>query len=275
MPAPVLWSSRACTITALRPPGRYQKRGSGRRARCISWTTFASRRCCSSACGMATRSRSTYVGEEEVVRPDGRRAVALGPGPRRVALARVDDRARQVVRERGRVPAGRAHAAQRDRGMRGGRGRVRVERRDDRGAARRVAVGRRRGTGSSARRCPRRVRRRCPPEVRVGERPAGGRQAQQARELWVRTHGDQVAAAVHEAREQRDLGGGERHLAEDRHVVRREQRGRQLGDVDGAIAVEPFGREDLDVVAAERAGRAGHDQDRSARALVGRRRGGR
>ena len=79
---------------------------------------------------------------EEVVRADARDAVPLLARPGRVALARVDDRAREVVRERGRLAAARADRAERD-GRVGRRGRrSRVERRDRRRAVEGVPVGR-------------------------------------------------------------------------------------------------------------------------------------
>ena len=61
--------------------------------------------------------------------------------PGGVALARVDDRAREVVRERGRLAAARPDRAQRHGRVRRRRRRVRVQRRDRRGAVQRVAVG--------------------------------------------------------------------------------------------------------------------------------------
>ena len=94
--------------------------------------------------------------EEQVVGADRRRAVALLAGPRRVALARLDDRLGEVVGERGGVAAVAADAAHRHRGVGGRRVRVRVEAGDRLGAAVcRVAVGASRGIGSSGRRCRR------------------------------------------------------------------------------------------------------------------------
>ena len=79
---------RPCpTSTALSERGKYQKRGSGLRWRFIVSIRLASRRCCSSACGIETLSRFDPVGHrdaaEQLVRADrerGRRAT--GP-PRR------------------------------------------------------------------------------------------------------------------------------------------------------------------------------------------------
>jgi len=61
---------------------------------------------------VVTRGRAV----EQVVGADRRRAVALLPDPRRVALAGQDDRPREVVRERGRGAAVRADVARRQRG---------------------------------------------------------------------------------------------------------------------------------------------------------------
>ena len=122
--------------------GRYQRRGTGLRSSPIKVTRLASRRCCSSACGIATLSRSTQSGcrsprlgpEEQVVGPDRRDAVAFLAGPRRVALARVDDRAAEVVGERGRLAAVDADRPEGHGGAQRRRRRVRVQRRDGGGA---------------------------------------------------------------------------------------------------------------------------------------------
>ena len=53
--------------------------------------------------------------EEQIVGANRRQAVAVLAGPRRIALARVDDRSREVVGERRRLAAVRADAAQRHR----------------------------------------------------------------------------------------------------------------------------------------------------------------
>ena len=78
---------------------------------------------------------------EEVVGADADDAVAFLAHPGRVALARVDDRARKVVGERGGLAAARADRAQRDGGVGRRRRRVRVQRRDRGRAVERVAVG--------------------------------------------------------------------------------------------------------------------------------------
>ena len=59
---PLPWSSPVMTTTAFSPRGKYQKRGSGLRSRFIWPIRLASRRCCSSACGIATLLRSTQSG---------------------------------------------------------------------------------------------------------------------------------------------------------------------------------------------------------------------
>ena len=65
-------------------------------------TRLASRRCCSSACGIATLAKFDPVGEEQVVGADrALLVVALLALPGRVALPRVDHRAREVVGEGG------------------------------------------------------------------------------------------------------------------------------------------------------------------------------
>ena len=56
------WLSEVMTTTALSLRGKYQKRGSGLRSRFTWRIRFASRRCCSSACGIATLSRFTQSG---------------------------------------------------------------------------------------------------------------------------------------------------------------------------------------------------------------------
>ena len=84
---------------------------------------LASRRCCSSAWGIATLFKSTqsawgshgrYVAVVQVVRADRRRHRPAPDRPERIALARVDDGGGQVVGEGGRLSAVAAHAAQRD-----------------------------------------------------------------------------------------------------------------------------------------------------------------
>ncbi len=54
---PLAWSSPVMTTAAFLPLGRYQNLGNGLES--ISWIRLASRRCCSSACGMAILFGST------------------------------------------------------------------------------------------------------------------------------------------------------------------------------------------------------------------------
>ena len=58
-------------------------------------------------------------------------------------------------------------------------------------------------------------------DLQIGVRQRGRliAQPEQAGELLVGTHGNQVAAVRHPVREHRDLVGRERHLAENRDVV--------------------------------------------------------
>ena len=111
---PLAWSSPVMTTTAFLPCGKYQKRGSGLRVagsscRSGSRAAAAARRPAGSRpCRESTQSGWTSPAWR---RRTGRRsgsarpAVALLAGPRRIALARVDDRAREVVGERGRLAA--------------------------------------------------------------------------------------------------------------------------------------------------------------------------
>ena len=93
----------------------------------MSVIRFASSRCCSSACGIAILFVSSQSGWTSPAfapkkRSSGRipdDAVALLARPGRVPLARVDDRAGEVVGERRRLAAARADRAERH-------GRVRV-----------------------------------------------------------------------------------------------------------------------------------------------------
>ena len=59
---PEAWSSPVMTMTAFSSRGKYQNRGSGMTSRAMRVIRFASSRCCSSACGMATLLRSTQSG---------------------------------------------------------------------------------------------------------------------------------------------------------------------------------------------------------------------
>jgi hypothetical protein len=59
---PTAWSSPVITIAALKSWGKYQKRGIGLRSLERSVTRFASRRCCSSACGIGSLPTLTQSG---------------------------------------------------------------------------------------------------------------------------------------------------------------------------------------------------------------------
>ena len=61
-PAAAVWSSPVMTTTARSPRGKYQKRGIGMRSALMCVMRFASSRCCSSACGIATLLRFTQSG---------------------------------------------------------------------------------------------------------------------------------------------------------------------------------------------------------------------
>ena len=108
-------------------------------------------------------------------------------------------------------------------------------------------------------------------DVAVGERVRGVGEPEQPGELRVRVHGDQVAARLNPVAEHLRLGGGERLVAEDRHVVGVEHRRRNVREIGRGEFVQPLGAKDLGVVAAERVGGAGDHQDRAAGALVRRR----
>ena len=111
-------------------------------------------------------------------------------------------------------------------------------------------------------------------EVRV--RQVGPRvgQAEQAGEVGIGPHGDEVAAAVDPGREHRRLRGADGDVAEDDDVVVGEQRGVDGGDVDRVERVQALVPQDLDVVAAERVGRrrrrrgSGHPGPRPAAAAA-------
>ncbi len=60
--APLAWSSPVMITAALSPRGRYQKRGIGFLSAVSVPSRLTSRRCCSSACGIATLLRSTQLG---------------------------------------------------------------------------------------------------------------------------------------------------------------------------------------------------------------------
>jgi hypothetical protein len=59
---PTAWSSPVITTTAFSPRGRYQNRGSGFLSALIVTIMFTSRRCCSSACGIAIFDVSSQSG---------------------------------------------------------------------------------------------------------------------------------------------------------------------------------------------------------------------
>ena len=130
------------TTAAFSPRGRYQKRGSGLRSAFICRIRLREQALL--LVGLRDGDlvevdpvglRVAGLAEEEVVGANRRDAVAFLPGPGGVALARVDDRAGQVVGERRGLPAVRTDAAQGHRRVGGGRRGVRVQRGD--GATRR------------------------------------------------------------------------------------------------------------------------------------------
>ena len=212
---PLPWSSPVSTTAAFPPRGRYQKRGSGVRSRFICVMRLASRRCCSSACGIATLLRSQPVGRRTGRRSGSRLglAVALLAGPGEVALARVDDRAREVVGEGGGLAAGRADAAQGDGGVARSRWRRRSTASPPRGApAERVGSAVPWNCIVSAVMPAPGAERRRDPQVAVGQLAGVGAQAEQAGEPRVGPHRDEVAAVVHPVGQQRRLGVGQRGL---------------------------------------------------------------
>ena len=80
--------------------------------------------------------------------------------------------------------------------------------------------------------------------------PPGRRDAEQAEELRVGPHGDQVPAGVDPAGQVRHLPGRERRLAEHDDVVVREQRRVERRDVRRRIRVQALGLKNLGQVAA-------------------------
>ena len=127
--------------TARSSRGKYQKRGSGLRSSVHLQNQVGEQALL--LVGLRNRDLGEVdpVGEEQIVGADRRRAVAFLSGPGRVALTRVDDRARQIVGECRRLAAVAADAAQRDGRIGGRRRRARVQRRQLGRAAERVAVG--------------------------------------------------------------------------------------------------------------------------------------
>ncbi len=105
---PCAWSSPVMTTTAFSPRGRYQKRGIGLRSRAIVVTRFASKRCCSSACGMCILLRSIQSGwTSPAIAPKKRSFVRIGKTPSRScpAHAGLPWRVRTTERERSYVNA--------------------------------------------------------------------------------------------------------------------------------------------------------------------------
>ena len=103
----------------------------------------------------------------------------------------------------------RADAAERDRRVRGGRCRIGIEGRETGGAVESVAI---RGTAKLdglVHQTHPRSRRGVNEEIAVGERGRCRGQSQQARELWIGTHGDQVAPRVHPITQHADLCRGQ------------------------------------------------------------------
>ena len=111
---PLPWSSPVMMTTAFLPFGKYQKRGSGFllsfmcedqvREQALLLVGLRNRDLVRGRPSPAATS-PVFVAVELVVGPDRRKTVALLRRPGRVALARVDDRRRQVVGERRRLAA--------------------------------------------------------------------------------------------------------------------------------------------------------------------------
>ena len=203
--------------------------------------------------------------EEQVIWADGPCAVPLLARPCGVALSRVGDRPRQVIGEGGGATAVRADAAHghRRRCERGRRVRVQVG--DARGPVERVPVGHavelHRPRDDARARRPRGV----DLQVSVGDRRPRGREPEQARELGVGPHRDQRAAGPDPPAQHPDLRRREVDVADDRDVVRGQGRRGHRGDILDGELVEPFGAQDLAVVARERVLRPGDHEDRAAR----------
>ena len=265
LPSP--WSSPVITTAAFSPRGRYQKRGSGTRSSACCVIRLARSRCCSSACGIRTLLKSSQLPAYRSFERIGGSTSWSDAVERGVALARADDGARQVVRERRRRAAGAAHAARGDGGAERRAVRARVEAGDRRRAGGRVAVGRpvelHRHAGDAGAGRARLV----DVDVAVGHGGAGGREPEQPGELGVGPHRDQIAAGLDPAVEHRDLGVVQRGLAEHDDLVGRQRLRAQAAQRRDRELVEPLGAQDLRVVAAERVVR--DDEDRSARPLAG------
>ena len=209
---------------------------------------------------------------EHIIGADGTRtAVAVNIHPRRVALAGVHDRLRKII---GKCRSLSAVQADVDRGhcrVRGGSRCIGIQGRNRCCAIERVKVSRAvilHGLVDDAL-----SRRRCgvDKQVAFAERSPGGGQAEQARQLRVRSHGDQVAAVVDPVRDQAHFGGGQRHFTEDDPLMAVEQCGGQVGDIGGCEFVQALGAQNFSIVPAERIGGARKHEDRSTRTFVGRR----
>ena len=230
------WSSPVITTTAFSPRGKYQKRGSGLRSAFIERDQVRQQPLLFVGLRDGDLVEVHPVGlgaaEEEIVRADRRLAVALLARPRGIALPRVDDRPRKIVGERRRLAAVAADAPQRDRRVR--RSRSSPWRRGSRSRRRRSACrGRRcRGTASSRRRCPRPEPRPCSPAgTRSPSVVAASVRPSRAASCLSGRMAIEVAAGGHPVREHRHLRRRQRHLTEDDHVVGRERRRRDRGDV--------------------------------------------
>ena len=151
--------------------------------------------------------------------------VALRAGPRRVALARVHDRAREVVRERQRAAAIRAHLDGAHRGIRRRSAGVGVQRRHRGGPVERVQVGgavelhRLRDDAHAG------PGRGIHEQVGIAERAGGGREPEQRRQPRIGAKCDERAAGGGPVAEVRGVRGAQCALAKHHHVIGRQDRG--------------------------------------------------
>ena len=179
---------------------------------------------------------------------------------------RVDDRACEVVRERGRLPAVGADRAQGHRGARRRGARARVQRGHRGRAVEAVAVGGAvvlDGLSDDARAGA--AGGRIDLQVAVGEGGALIGQPQQARELLVGTQRDQIAARVDPAGQHRHLRGGHRHLAQH-HLVEPVQHGRGgEREVERREVGQALRLQDLRRIGAVRTRGRAEEQDRRPR----------